>query len=580
MDKKSYFSPQLTGGAVSQRGFHYQTLISIKYLIESMNNPQFTAMSVEQEDDFSLHFEKSSLHTSGHSIQCQVKSVLYDMGDLRAYLDSGAIHPYSRVLICSGFSNDVQSLLEKRQWYEQQMSDNGVWLSRNREGITKNYKEQLEKKRIDFDRFQSVKLDSIPVDYAETITRSTIATWVQKNKRSVNVEALFESLYIKISRLSPVRGTIKRSDVLEIADQCTETREDIYVYLGAMESTESESRSLTPQDRWLYYAENRTADGITIWPSMRYWDNILQQKQPMVPISYIWEPFAWDFPNLDIKVLNNTNETLYLTDIVFEVACSKPDPRPILYIERPAFSSNKRHLALYNDGWGSLKNVNIRINSRPVKNTDFNNYGASAYLGTIDKHQNIDLTEMLHTLTGIDFDGFDQAVARISRHNSYGDDWIDPDHNSALFRRYLGAYAKGIAYVNGILDFDADTIEEQNRHYAIMFSAAVDLYDYAYAGIPAPPSYQYDIQLQVSGESYTVRKSISQVLKPGEIDRFNVRVYCEQSSQHTINVCLMDITGRKIPIDSIIQLDMCVPRSGIQFICRQNEQKNNSLFLM
>lgn len=578
MHENSYFSRKLTGGAINQRGFRYQTLVSIKYLMESMNDPTFVAMAVEQDDDFTLHFKGSSPLARGFSIRCQVKSILYDIGSLRSYLDSESGYTGFRTLICSGFSNEVQNLLEKRTWYERQMASNGGWALSNKEWATKDYKAYLEKKRINFDYFQSAVLDAIPVDYAETIARSTISKWIQKNKRSVKAEDLYEMLYLEISRLASVRGTLDRVTVLKIIDRCVETQEDIYGYLGVMETEQLESGHLTPRDRWIYYTEKRTDDGITICPRMQYWDGILQGRNPMKQISYIWEPFAWEFPNLDIKVLNNTNNTLFLTDIVFEVATSRPDPSPILYIKQPAFSSNKRHLALYNDGWGPLKNVSIRINSSADKNPDFDHFGASADLGVIDQYLNIDLTQMLQTLTGIDFNGFDQAVRGNSRCNIndyYEYDPLNSKHISGVFRKYLGVYASGFAYVNGVLDFDADTIEEQNKHYSIIFSAKVDLYDYSYCGVPAPPSYQYDIQLRVCGESYTVRKPISQVLKPGEIDRFNVRIHCEKSARHIINVCLMDITGRKIQVEKKIQLDMTVPRSGIRYIERQNETENS-----
>lgn len=557
MQENSYFSRKLTGGAISQRGFRYQTLVSIKYLMESMNDPTFVAMALEQDDDFTLHFQGAL------SILCQVKSILYDMGDLRNYLDSESGCGQSRVLICSGFSKEVQSMIEKKIWYEQKMAGNDVGSSMDKERLTEDYNAHLSKDRIKFDRFQSVKLDSIPVDYAETIAQSAIFAWAQNNERSINTEKLFESLYLKISHLSAVRGVLRKSDVLKAVDNCLEKREEVYTYLGLTDSSDLEFKDY----RQIYYIENRTAKDILIHPNMRYWDDILQQKEAMVPISYIWEPFSWDLPNLDIKVLNTTDRPLYLTEIVFEVHSSKPDPSPILYIKDSPFMSNHRHLALRNDGWGSLKNVRIQINSSPFENQDFNDFGASESLGAIEKGCDIDLTKMLQTITGIEFDQFDQAVA-INLPDVFFCDGIDyyRDLKENLFKEYLGVYAKGIAYVNGILDFDADTIEGDNRHYSIKFSLEVDLYDYSNPGIPAPPSYQYDIKLRAFGESYVVRKAISQVLKPGDSDRFNVRIHCEQSARHIMNVCLMDISGNTIPMEGNIQLDMWVPQSGAGFV--------------
>ena len=555
MDKQDYFSPKLTGGAISQRGFRYQTLVSIKYLIDSLNNPEFDALAAEQEDDFTLHFEKMS-------ILCQVKSVLYNMNDLRKYLCSVQTTMTPRILICSAFSNEIQNLIEARKWYKSRMDNHRSCARGTLDQITENYKAQLEKRQINFDAFQAITLDSIPVEYAETIVRSSIAAWAQKHKQNLNIEMLLEVLYLEISKISAVRGVLRREDILGCIDRCVEKRDDIYTNLGLMELAEESSRGQT-SNRQIHYTESRTSESICIKPSMRYWDDILQNKKPMIPICYVWEPFVWDFPNMDIKVLNSTNKTLFLSGIVFDVAHSIPDPSPILYIEKPAFASNSRHLDLHNDGWGILKNVIIRINCSPSTNTNFDTFGASKALGVIEESLNIDLGDMLHTLTGINFDAFDKALSQLEHSHDY---YIDPSVTSHLFKSYLGDYFSGVAHVNGILDFDSDTVNEKNRHYSIYFSAAVDLYNYAYEGVPAPPSYQYDITLRVSDESYTVHKPISQVLKPGEADRFNVRIHCAQSAKHVMNIYLTDVTGRKIPVESNVQLEVCIPRSGIQFI--------------
>lgn len=97
VQENSYFSRKLTGGAISQRGFRYQTLVAIKYLMESMNDPSFIGIAVEQEDDFTLHFRDTL------SVCCQVKSVLYDIGALRKYLhsESGSGIPESSFVLDS-----------------------------------------------------------------------------------------------------------------------------------------------------------------------------------------------------------------------------------------------------------------------------------------------------------------------------------------------------------------------------------------------------------------------------------------------------------------------------------------------
>src|SRR4029077_4374711 len=57
---------------------------------------------------------------------------------------------------------------------------------------------------------------------------------------------------------------------------------------------------------------------------------------PIRPLSYItptWCAFQWDFPILDFKVLNNRQDTLFLTEVVFDVEESRLDLSPFLTLQ-------------------------------------------------------------------------------------------------------------------------------------------------------------------------------------------------------------------------------------------------------
>ena len=292
--------------------------------IDNIDDSTFLSLALEQEDDFSLCFKNKS-------VQCQVKSVTYNMRDLRSYLIAMKSITTPKYLICSAFSDEVYSLIEKREWFERRVErlKYDYWM--DKESIVNNYKAEIEKHGIDYDVFQTTTLLSIPLNYIETIVNNSIITWAQKNNCSINTKKLLEELYLLISNLSIKRGICKKADILQTIYHCKESPKDIYVYLGLLESSDLDSREFTPRDRWIYYAESRTEDGLLIYPSTAYWDAILQQKKPMKPISYIWEPFAWEFPNIDLKILNRTNSTFFLTEIIFTVANSSPDPSPMLY---------------------------------------------------------------------------------------------------------------------------------------------------------------------------------------------------------------------------------------------------------
>ncbi len=76
----------------------------------------------------------------------------------------------------------------------------------------------------------------------------------------------------------------------------------------------------------LFYQKNDVNNQIKIFPQMEY----LSKLERGEPISDLYGGggfpyFDWQFPNLDLRIVNNTKETVYVTDIVLEVEESKID---------------------------------------------------------------------------------------------------------------------------------------------------------------------------------------------------------------------------------------------------------------
>ena len=49
--------------------------------------------------------------------------------------------------------------------------------------------------------------------------------------------------------------------------------------------------------------------------------------------------FNWQYPKLSIKIVNNTNKTLYLTEIVVKVKSSTINKNPILLIANESWNN-------------------------------------------------------------------------------------------------------------------------------------------------------------------------------------------------------------------------------------------------
>lgn len=76
--------------------------------------------------------------------------------------------------------------------------------------------------------------------------------------------------------------------------------------------------SILSNSKSFSYKINKKEDIIKINPQNDYL-SLLQKGGPIHPLSYWYTPFEFEFPNLDIKVVNNTNKTIFLTQAIFNI---------------------------------------------------------------------------------------------------------------------------------------------------------------------------------------------------------------------------------------------------------------------
>ena len=137
MCTQNYFDRKLVGGAINQKGINYQIYVCIKYIFDFLDDANFTAISVEQYDDFAIVKENEMIF-------CQVKSVCYGMKDVRKFLNGDYDSRIKqKILICSAYNNEVHSLIEKRRWLEHRIKNS--WLH-DEERILEDYKKEIETK--------------------------------------------------------------------------------------------------------------------------------------------------------------------------------------------------------------------------------------------------------------------------------------------------------------------------------------------------------------------------------------------------------------------------------------------------
>jgi hypothetical protein len=87
-------------------------------------------------------------------------------------------------------------------------------------------------------------------------------------------------------------------------------------------------------------------------------------------------------------------------------------------------------------------------------------------------------------------------------------------------------------------------------------------------GAPMPPSYVYDVFLEPGKKGYTQRKSISQAIKPGEVDHFLLRIATSRSANFLFSMDILD-SGGKIAWKGTFDMAVLVPRLGAALALRR-----------
>ncbi|HLO89006.1 MAG TPA: CHAT domain-containing protein [Nostocaceae cyanobacterium] len=346
----------------------------------------------------------------------------------------------------------------------------------------------------------------------------------------------------------------------------------------------------------LTYQTNKIEeDVLSITPQMKYLAKLANGD----PISEIkvttGEPpfFSWQFPNLDIRLVNNSNKTIYITDIILEVEKSLVDPSPVVII--PENRQNLLRFELINEGWGEIKDASLQFNLAPLgEKISWNgNYQHKINIGNFTDSYTVDISNTFQQL-GLDFQsiGYKVGVYNRTGNKSYYEEspLADDCKWKYLFFQKddklkekcqniiesLGIFKDsksedlvyGIAY--GEILFSGKTLEGKENRQTIKFSTKVPILDAGQYGAPGTPTYQYDAKLDVDRENYQVivqskGSSVSQYIKPNEIDRFNILIATPKSSFHKFRVRFIYNNGKSI-VSKPIDLRTFVPKSGIKQI--------------
>jgi hypothetical protein len=134
-----------------------------------------------------------------------------------------------------------------------------------------------------------------------------------------------------------------------------------------------------------------------------------------------------------------------------------------------------------------------------------------------------------------------------------------------LRSRCLGEFQQNIGIVTGELVYEAPCIGAAAKEWRTRFWTGVHIFNENRVGAPAPPTFQYATKFETDGNGYERRVGISHVLKPGEADRFNLKIGIDKSSLHKFSTKQIYNDGHELRSPRM-ELLAFVPRSGARYV--------------
>jgi hypothetical protein len=316
----------------------------------------------------------------------------------------------------------------------------------------------------------------------------------------------------------------------------------------------------------LFYASERDGERIDIAPVNPYLTAIhnggplhmLSTKDP-------WHE-VFHFPTFDVKLVNNTDKTIFFHEAEFRVATSKPD-----YYAVPAAIGplGSLYVCFCNLGWGDMKNATLRfaLTSIPEEQLDDaplrlpEHLPHKIELGTFDSSKTFTLlpffeiedlnTNRLADLLDTHWDS-DESNVRLHRELEFRYETTDSAREKRVvqtrelpradyehfLQKAAGRFYKSRPCLAGVLEYDETSRDGSIVHRSVSTFAVLDFVRDGGFGAGAPPSNEYHIKLAVEEHDYVRKLQISQVLKAGESDRFLIQVAADRSSIHDLTFAL------------------------------------------
>ena len=270
------------------------------------------------------------------------------------------------------------------------------------------------------------------------------------------------------------------------------------------------------------YEYSSDHDDVKIFPTFPYLDTV-KKGGTLVGFRYFRMPFKCKLPIIAVKIVNNTDETVFFKEALFKINKSELDkePLPIFYEDFNQVGG----LSLVNDGWGKM--LNARLSFKLIRPQD-----------------DLSVTE------------YDKLTKTVNLNVVNADTII----NILPFIQGTGMMNERYVCVMGNLSYKTEDAVDRMVH----FKSRVGLQPPP-KNAPVPPTGFYDLFLQAGKQNYTITRSLSQSIKSGDSDQFLFYVGSNMSSNYDITLSLSTLNGIKFP-DKKISMQLIIPKTIIKHL--------------
>jgi nucleoside phosphorylase len=315
----------------------------------------------------------------------------------------------------------------------------------------------------------------------------------------------------------------------------------------------------------------------------------VQDGKPLPEVTYDTGgsgPFGLVFPELEIRVLNNSSRTLVVSELAVMVERSALDTMPIVLAARPLYAP--RSFWLINEGWGGIASGELRYHfqadsSRPKASFDNHRYDLAVPpfraateldVSAALAREGVDVAalEALRThATGVDGRG---SYVQIASDPTWRGRMAAAEHHQrvrAAYGPFNTQYDSGQVKLFGTLTYSSET---EGPPAILCFRTSVRLfgsrssdeddrwYEPYRTDVPG-----WDILLPVDRADYTRAARVNVIVKAGEMSTPRLRIAAARSSIHTLRIRATYNNGDSVVSDPV-ELRVFVPRSNTRVLER------------